>query len=75
MFFDLSIFTDRLTSTNWTLSTNVFAGIDVKVHRRFSISVEARYLWAQNELTQDFVGFDNINLSGLSITSGVQVGF
>jgi hypothetical protein len=74
-FFDLSIFTDTLTSTNWTLSTNVFAGIDVKVNRRFSISVEARYLWAQSELTQDFVGFDSINLSGLSITSGVQVGF
>ena len=73
--FDLSIFTDRLTSTSWTLSTNAFAGIDVKVSRRLSISVEARYLWAQSELTQDFVGFDSINLSGLSITSGMQVGF
>lgn len=72
-----SIFTATVTSTNWTLSANVFAGIDVKVSRRLSISVEARYLWAQSEFPQDqdFEDFDSINLSGLSITSGVQVGF
>jgi len=74
-FFDLLIFSDQLQSSGWTLSTHVFGGVDIKLTNRLYLSTEARYVWADAELTQDFVGFDKIDLSGLRITTGVQFSF
>ena len=70
-----AIFTERLTSSGWTPSAHVFGGVDIKLTPRLYLSTEVRYLWVQAEMSQDFVGFDNIDLTGLRVTGGVQVLF
>ena len=71
-FVDFSIFTEHLVSSGWTPSAHVFGGVDVKLTSRVYLSTEARYLWAQKAMSQDFIGFDDIDLTGLRVTGGVQ---
>lgn len=74
-FVDLSVFGARLRSSGWTPSTHVFAGADIKLRRRLFLAAEARYLWARAPLGQDFAGFDRIDLTGATVTAGVNVLF
>ena len=74
-FFDLAIFVDRLTSSGWTPSAHVFGGIDIKLTRRLYVSTELRYLWAKAAMEQDFIGFEDIDLTGLRVTGGIQILF
>lgn len=69
------IFSARLSSSGWTPSAHLAGGVDVKVTNRLYLSGEARYVWAQATLKQDFVGFDDIDLSGFRIAGGVQFVF
>ena len=72
-FFDDAVFTDRFTSSGWTPSGHVFAGVDVKLTQRVYVSTEARYLWARTDLSQDFVDFtEGIDLAGLRVSGGIQ---
>jgi hypothetical protein len=71
---DLSIFSDRLTSDGWTWLALVMAGADYSLGRRFVVSGEARYQWANAGLRRDFVSFDDgIDLSGLQFSLGLHV--
>jgi hypothetical protein len=74
-FVDLSVFTDVFRSTGWSPSAHVFGGADIKVYKRLYVSVEARYQWAKGDLGVDWIGFDPIDLSGLSVGSGINVVF
>jgi len=74
-FTDLSVFSDTFRSEGWSATANVFAGLDVKVHRRAFASLEVAYLWADAELGQDFEGFDPIDLSGFQATVGIDLVF
>ena len=74
-FVDLTIFPDRFRSASWTLSTHAFAGANVKLTRSVFLAMEARYLWADAQLGLDFVGFDNIDLRGLKVTTGIDFVF
>ena len=74
-FVDLTIFPDQFRSASWTLSTHVFGGASVKLTRSLFLALEARYLWADTGLGLDFVGFDNIDLRGLQITTGLDFVF
>ncbi len=74
-FADLSIFRDTFRSKGWSGTANIFAGLDIKVHRRAFASLEVEYLWADAELGQDFVGFDPIDLSGFQATVGIDLVF
>ena len=74
-FVDLSIFSDRLESSGWTLSGHAFAGGSVSLTRRLFLGVEARYVWARTPLSGDFVGFDNIDLNGVQATVGIEFVF
>ena len=71
-FVDLSIFTDALESSGWTPSRHVFGGASVNLTPQLFANVEARYVWANTPLSDDFVGFDNIDLNGLRITIGIE---
>ena len=73
--FGCAIFTEHLTSSSWTPSGHVFGGVDFKLTPRVYLSTEIRYLWAQAEMSRDFIGFDDIDLTGLRVTGGVQVLF
>ena len=74
-FDDFSIFTARLTSSGWTPSAHVSGGVDVKLTQRFYVSGEVRYVWAQTDLSRDFIDFDEIDLTGLRMTGGIQFVF
>ena len=69
------IFSAQLSSAGWTPSAHVAGGVDVKLTNRFYVTGEARYVWAQTTLEQDFVGFDDIDLNGLRVTGGIQFVF
>ena len=71
-FLDLSIFTEHLRSSGWTPSAHVFGGIDIKIMPWLYLTAEARYLWAHDTMSQDFINFNDIDLTGLRITGGVQ---
>ena len=74
-FIDYSIFSDRLESSGWTASGHVFAGTSVNLTRKLFVGIEARYVWADTPLSQDFVGFDNIDLNGFQVTAGIEFVF
>ena len=72
---DTIIFTDNYASESWTGTAHVFAGADLPLGPRFVLSAEARYTWATTPLGPDFLGFGNMDLSGLSVTVGMGVRF
>lgn len=74
-FVDLSIFTDRFQSDGFGLEYHAFGGVDVRVHPRLFLSIEARYLWADAGLDGDFIGFEPIDLSGLRSTVALNLSF
>lgn len=69
----LKVFPDRFDSNGWAPTVHAFAGVDVSLATRFAITTEARYEWAKATLGRDFSGFDRIDLSGISFTSGISI--
>jgi hypothetical protein len=74
-FDSLDIFSDRFLSDGWTPTFHVFGGVDIKLHRRYFLSVEVRYAWAESELGQAFVDFEPIDLAGFRSSVGVNILF
>lgn len=72
---DLTIFPGEFISSAWGTETHVFAGLDVQPGPRWYLSFEGRYVWADADVSGDFVGFDPIDLNGLRITAGVSLFF
>jgi opacity protein-like surface antigen len=71
----LDIFSDRLKSGGTTFMAQGMAGIQYAIDPNWIITGEARYRWAKSRLSSDFVGFDDIDLTGLQATIGVGVRF
>lgn len=69
------VFTDDLTSTGQGLTGHVMGGVDVSVSPRFLINLEGRYGWASAEVEGDYIGFEDIDLSGIQATVGFAVRF
>jgi len=69
----LKVFTDTFDSTGWTPTVHALAGLEISLASRLAIATEARYEWAKAHLGRDFSGFDRIDLSGISFTSGVVI--
>jgi hypothetical protein len=74
-FDDLSVFLDVFKSSGWSPSAHVFGGADIKVYRRLYLSLEARYEWASGDLGPEWIDFDPIDLSGLRLSTGINVVF
>lgn len=72
---DSSIFTDTFVSSGTSLSGHVLGGIDIQIYKRLFLTTEARYVWAQGELSSDFVGFDPLDLSGFKLAAGINFVF
>jgi hypothetical protein len=51
------------------------AGVDVFVDRQVSLFVEGRVSRADDDLSSDFQGFDDFDLSGTSVSGGVRIHF
>lgn len=69
----LKVFPDVFDSDGWTPTAHVFGGVEVSLTPRLAVTTEGRFLWARAPLSSDFAGFDRIDLSGLTITSGVLI--
>ena len=76
---NLDVFKDVLTSSAWTPTVHGLAGLDFSLTPHLGVTTEARYSWAKGEMgtgaNRDFIGFDRIDLSGLSATAGFHVRF
>jgi hypothetical protein len=74
-FKDSTIFSDEYNASDWAGTAHVFTGVDVALGPRFVVSAEARYTWAKAGLSNDFSGFNRIDLSGFAVTAGIGVRF
>jgi hypothetical protein len=69
----LNVFPDDFQSSAWTPVVHTLAGVDVALGRYFVLTGEGRYTWAKGSMGRDYVGFNRIDLSGLSLTAGFSV--
>lgn len=74
-FADLSIFPGEFESSGWGTEAHVFGGLDLQLTPKWYLSLEGRYVWADADLSGDYVGFDPIDLNGLRITGGFSYSF
>ncbi|MDP6371128.1 MAG: hypothetical protein QF463_02845 [Vicinamibacterales bacterium] len=74
-FVDLAIFDDYFESSGWGVSSHLFGGASIKINRWLALATEARYIWSSAELGRDFVGFDELDLAGFKITTGLEFKF
>jgi hypothetical protein len=74
-FQDLEVFSDVFTSSGASLSGHVLGGVDIQLYKRLFLTTEARYVWASGELSNEFVGFDPVDLSGLRLSAGINFVF
>jgi len=74
-FVDLSIFNSSFQSDGWTVGSQVETGADLQIWRMLYFNAGIRYVWAHAKLSDDFVGFDGIDLSGLKTSTGLVIVF
>jgi outer membrane protein W len=69
----MDVFPSEYESDGWAPTANVQTGIDYSLNARFALTGEARYVWSKAPLSQDFQGFQKLDLSGFSTSIGVAV--
>ena len=69
----MDVFASQYESDGWSATANVQTGLDYSISARFALTGEARYVWAKAPLSQDFSGFQSLDLSGFSTSIGVAV--
>jgi hypothetical protein len=74
-FVDLSVFPDVFESSGWTPSAQAFGGVEIRLHRRLFLTVDARYLWAEGTLGSQWIDFDPLDLAGMRLSTGISVAF
>jgi hypothetical protein len=67
----LNVFYDEFVSQGWTPVVHAAAGLDIAMGSFIMLTVEGRYASARAPMSSDFVGFNNIDLSGPSVTAGL----
>ena len=69
----LRVFPDVFLSSGLRPTLHAFGGVDMSVRTRLLVTVQARYEWARAPLSRDFAGFEPLDLSGVSLTSGITL--
>ena len=72
---DGALFAAELLSTGWAGATHLIAGADVRLTTSLATTIEISHSRGSGQLTEDFAGFDPIDLSGLRIGAGIRVAF
>lgn len=72
---DGALFAAQLASTGWAGTTHLIAGADVRLTTSVATTIEISHSRGSGQLTEDFAGFDPIDLSGLRIGAGIRVAF
>ena len=70
-----NVFTDVFSSSAWTPMADLFAGADFSITPGMALNAEARYSFAKGPLSNDFAGFNRLDLSGVAITAGLTFRF
>jgi hypothetical protein len=70
-----NVFTDAFRAVGWVPTAHVFGGLNVRLLRSLYLATEGRYSWASAELSDDFVDFDPLDLTGFQLTGGINVVF
>jgi hypothetical protein len=65
------VFNADIKSEGWAPAAQAMGGLDYTISPRVAITGDARYTWARASLGRDFVGFDKIDLSGVSAALGL----
>lgn len=74
-FSDNRVFTDTFRSHGFAPTALVFAGADIQVYRRISMSIDGRYAWAKAKLSADFIDFEPMDLGGFRFGAGFRYSF
>jgi hypothetical protein len=61
--------------TKVVLGGHVFAGFMIPIGYRLTLEVEARYHFASASFDSGFIGYDKFNMSGLSLSLGINYWF
>jgi hypothetical protein len=69
----MDVFPSEYESDGWAPMADAQTGIDYSLSARFALTGEARYVWSKGSLSQDFQGFQKLDLSGFSTSIGVAV--
>jgi hypothetical protein len=69
------IFTKDFVSEGTTPTAHLGAGLDLSLGPHLIATGEGRYQWARADMSDDFQGFDRIDLSGFQVTVGLGVRF
>ncbi len=72
---ELPIIFATYQASGWTYEGLGFVGLDVGLGYRWSFFAEARYRISDDELSDDFAGFGEIDLSGTELTAGFSWNF
>jgi len=70
-FSNLHVFPDEFVSQGWTPVAHAAAGLDLALGSFTMLTTEARYTWAKGPMSADFVDFNKIDLTGVSMTAGL----
>ncbi len=71
----LTIYYDELEARGVAFEYHGMAGVDVNVNPNLGFYVEGRISRADDDLSSDFSGFDEFDLSGVSLTAGMRFRF
>jgi hypothetical protein len=69
----LNVIYDDYESSAWTPVVHAIGGVDISLGPSVLLTGEGRFTWAKGPLSRDYVGFNGIDLSGLSLTAGLAV--
>lgn len=71
----LEIFSDDFVSSGTSAMGYLGGGVDVSMGPRWLITAEGRYRFASAEMDEGFIGFDPIDLNGLTASAGISFRF
>jgi hypothetical protein len=69
----LNVFTTKLETSGWAPALQGLGGVDVTLTPRIAFTADARYTWAKGAVSNDFSGFDRIDLSGVTGALGFMI--
>ena len=70
-----NVFTDAYQSSGWAPMAAAYVGGDISINPSMALNIEARYTASKGSLSNDYVGFNRIDLSGTSFTAGLTFRF
>lgn len=70
---NLNVYPDVFDSRGWTPTLQGMGGVDVTLTPRVALTADLRYNWARADLGSDFVGYNKLDLSGMSTALGFTV--